>query len=495
MADPGPLDDTPVFPTRASRRVLGGFIALSLTSFGVMLLQMGYAAATSRMLPAGAFGAYAVALTGVGLLSLMNGSTMGQAAARSSRPIRSVDRALVTLSFITGAVVAALAVVVAPAWSALWGIPGATPITITLAMGTPFVSLAAVLAGILRRHGRTTVVARRTASAQVLGMAIGLAVVARTQAAWSLAISAVAAAVLTAFLLAAALPRAEIRPGAPTRDILEDAVYSLKAAGVNVLRYATNLLTPWSVGRFAGADDLGAYNRATTLVSIPLQNVQNAFAYSLFPELRPNGPVFSQQRVFTQIVVLVTWPAAILLGLGVVAAGPFLSLLLGPSWAAAAALGGLAVCLGVVPMFEVPVLSAVEALGKFGIATRAWAISSLAIVVGAAFTWATHDPRYAMIGLIGAKVGSVLIAGAYLARNGLFDVRVYTRDVAPVVVLQGFVAVVVGIAMAIAPDSDGVRLGIVGAVGAVEVLALYAARRRTSFGRIARAHGLPGFSA
>ena len=324
------------------QRVLSGFVALSATSLLVMVFQFGYAAVTARLLPVDAFGAYAVALSGVGLLSLVNGSTLGLAAARRSEADSAADRALVTVSLAAGAGVMVLAMVTATVWSALWGVPEAAPVMVVLATGTPFVSVSAVLAGVLRRQGSTPVVARRSAVAQLLGMVVGLVVVLDTKASWSLAVASVAGAAISTALLAVRMPRQDITPSKPTREMVGDLLYSSKAAGMNLLRYGANLLTPWSIGRFAGVDALGAYNRATTLVTVPLENLQTALSYTLFPELRHDGPVFAKTRAFTQLMVLVTWPAVIAASLGVFGAGPFLSVLLGPQWGAAAAIGGFA---------------------------------------------------------------------------------------------------------------------------------------------------------
>lgn len=475
------------------QRVLSGFVALSATSLLVMICQLGYAAVTARLLPIDAFGAYAVALSGVGLLSLANGSTLGLAAARRSEADPAADRALVTVSLATGAGVMVLAMATATLWSALWDVPEAAPVMVVLATGTPFVSLSAVLAGVLRRQGRTPVVARRSAAAQLLGMVVGLVAVLEMRTAWSLAVASVAGAVISTTLFGVRMPRQAITPSKPTRELAGDVLYSSKAAGMNLLRYGANLLTPWSIGRYSGVDALGAYNRATTVVTVPLDNLQTALSYSLFPELRHDGPVFAKATAFTQLMVLVTWPAVIAAGLGVFGAGPFLTVLLGPQWGAAAAIGGLAVMLGVIPMLGVPALSAVEALGEFRISVVAWVMALMAIGIGSGWTLVTGDPRWAILGLVAAKAGSALVALSYLARTGRFQFVEYVRGVLPILLVQALV--VAGLALATGTVVSGAigQIILVAVVGFVELAILHAVRRRTSFGRIAQRLGLPGF--
>src|SRR6476619_5402537 len=86
------------------QRVLKGFLSMSASSFVVMAIQLGYAAVTSRLMGPSAFGAYAVALSGIGLLGMVGGSSLGVSAARSSDDSESVDRSLVTTAALTGSV-------------------------------------------------------------------------------------------------------------------------------------------------------------------------------------------------------------------------------------------------------------------------------------------------------------------------------------------------------------------------------------------------------
>ena len=101
-----------------------------------MGMQVGYAAITSRLLPPSAFGAYAVALSGVGFIGMLGGSSLGQAAARRDHDSVHLDRSLVTLALIVGSSTALLAILLAPFWGRLWGVPAAQ-VTQVLALGIP----------------------------------------------------------------------------------------------------------------------------------------------------------------------------------------------------------------------------------------------------------------------------------------------------------------------------------------------------------------------
>lgn len=479
--------------TSHTSRVLRGFVAMSAGSFAVMGLQLGYAAITSRLLAPSVFGAYAVALAGMGVLSMLNGSSMGQAAARRDHDSVQLDRALVTLALLMGTAVAALAMALAGPWGNLWGIPESATTTRVLALGSPFAAVAGVLAGILRRHGRTTVVASRTALGQVVGMAVGLAVVLGTRSAWSLAVASVIGWVVAAILIGAAVPTDRLRPVRPTSEAVAEVVYSAKSAGMDLLRMLTYQLPSWSISRFAGADALGAYNRAITLITIPLETLQRSFEYALFPELRPNGPVFRSPRAFTDILVLVTWPAVVLGGIGFFAAPPALGLILGAGWEDASAMAGLAVLLGVVPMILVPLGSALEALGWFKVATVGWLLSAIAIGVGAFTTFQTSTATPAILGYLAALVLPIGVYVFVLARRGLLLVRGLVAGTWRLLLVQAGLSAALVAGLSLVPSGYVAQLALTLGVGIVELVLLWALRGRTTFGRLAHERGLPGF--
>lgn len=475
-----------------SRRVLRGFAAMSASSFSVMIIQLGYAAVTSRLLEPSAFGAYAVGLSAVTVLGMFSGSAMGQAAARRGSESSVLDRSLLTLSVITGILVAAIIVVAAPGWGVLWGIPDSTWTTRVLAVGTPFAAVAAVLAGVLRRLGRTTVVASWTAVGQVVGIGVGLIVVATTRLPWSLGVASVTGWALTALLLALAVPRDRLKPIVPSSESIDDVLYSAKTAAMNGLRAATYQLPGWAIGRYVGASSLGAFNRAQTLITIPLQSLQRSFNYSLFPELRPSGPVFRSPRAFTDIMVLIVWAAVVLGSVGFFVAPPFITIVLGPGWEEAAQIAGLAVLLGVVPMVGVPLGSAIEALGWFKVASLAWVLGTGMVAIGVYVTFLNGSPIPAVLGILGSSLVTIIVSGVALSRAGLL----WWRDLlfATWVILLAQALLSASLAL-MTSQMDGVvaELVVTAAVGLVELGVLWTLGARTPFGRRARAYRLPGF--
>lgn len=481
-------------PTRGAQRLLSGLLSVASASAVVMVLQLGYSAITSRLLAPDAFGAYAVALTVVGFVSLFSGASLGQAAARRAHESEQLDRSLVAMALITSLPLAALTIALAPWAARLWGVPNAAATTRVLCLGIPLVALVAVYSGILRRRGKIMRVAGLSLVGQLLGMALGLASVVVLGTAWSLSVSPVLSSLVTACLLAFAIPGRVTMPIVPGQSLKGEGIYSAKTAGMNVLRYSANALTPWSIGRFGGASALGAYNRATTMITVPLLAGQSALSFSLFPELRPDGPVSRKSRSLTDILVMLSWLSVLLLGFGLIAAGPFLNVVLGPGWEAAASIGWLAVLLGVIPFIEYAAIAALEALGHFRQTLVCWAFSTMATLVGVGAIAISGRTADALAGLVVAKAANAGLACLILSRRGLISGRRLVSECWRFMLAQAGVTVGLLIALETLRPSDMQALVIVACVAVAELLVLHRLRGRTSFGRIAREAGLPGFT-
>lgn len=476
-----------------SQRVLKAFFVTTASSFAVLALSFLYATVTSRLLPPSAFGAFAVAFSWVGLLTVLGGSSLGLSAARRDYDSVHLDRSLVTLSAIIGGSTALVGFLLAPLWGGFWGIPESTEISRVLVLSLIPNGVSEVLAGIMRRHGLTSSAAMRTATGQILGILVGFAAVLLYRTPWSLAVALVVGPVLTVALLAFAVPGDRMKPTMPTAAALEDVLYAMKYGGMNVLRYGTNLVPIWSVGRFSGSASLGAYNRATTLLTNPLLNLQRSFSYTLFPELRPNGPVFRSPTAFTDVLILVTWPAVFLGGIGYFAAPPFISLVLGPTWSEASALAGVALLLGVVPIVSIPLGSALEALGRFWVTWLGWLVGAIVIGAGALFTALSSSPLPAMLGVLAATTVGMLIYFLYLSRAGLISLRRFYAGTKVIVGLQTAITILLAATRVMFLPNNEVLLAMTAAIAAIELVILWLVRRRTTFGVVARRYNLPGF--
>lgn len=114
------------------------------------------------------------------------------------------------------------------------------------------------------------------------------------------------------------------------------ASYSLYLLGNNTINYwlrnGDNLL----IGKFLGASPLGLYNRAYSLMLLPLGNIGSVLGQVMFPTLsrmRDDRPAFRAMYLQSlRVIAFVTFP--IMGGLSILA-GPLLLLLYGSQWVGA----------------------------------------------------------------------------------------------------------------------------------------------------------------
>jgi hypothetical protein len=191
-------------------------------------------------------------------------------------------------------------------------------------------------------------------------------------------------------------------------------------------------------------------------------------------------------------MILVTWPAIIVAGLGYFAAPQLISMVLGAGWESADNLAGIAVLLGVVPMVSAPLSSSLEAQGHFMANIIGWLLGACSIAVGALATSRSGDPRLAMWGLTGAALFPILTCAPTLERLGVLQVRGWLRGAFPVAVLQiAMTALLAGIVTLVEGNLE--TLVAVALVGTAEIGLLWLFRERTSFAQVATRYGLPGF--
>ncbi len=465
-------------PASGSRRVWFGFLAMSANYLWLMALQLLYAIATSRLLSPADFGNYAVALAGVAIMGVVGGSTLELAAARREHDSPTLDRALISMAMAIGCAALGLSVLLSGPWAYLWGIPASRGITLALALGLPFLALQGVFAGILRRRGQTSSVAKWTATAQSVAMAFGLAAVGWTGSGWALAISPVLGSLFTTIALSALVPRDRRLPGRPSVTSLADLTFSMKAAGMNLLRASLRASVPWSIGRACGSATLGSFNRATTLVTVPLESLQRAFVYAVYPELRPSGPVARSATAFTELMIIVTGPAIVLAGIGVFAAPELLALLLGPVWEEAVGLAGIATLIGVIPMVSAPLGTALEAQARFRSTLAAGGVSAVAIVTGALLTLRWGSPEPAMAGLVAGGLFSIPVLAAPLASSGQLDIRRWWNGVSRIAATQSVFSGLLFISLELLPDQQPQRTGLILLTILLEGSLLWMTRRR-----------------
>ena len=261
---------------------------------------------------------------------------------------------------------------------------------------------------------------------------------------------------------------------------------------MNLLRSGTTS-SCWSIGRFVGAAGSWRLQPGHDAADSADGGTAAIVLVSLFPELRPGGPVSRSASAFTDLLILVSWAAVTIGGLGFFAAAPFLDLLLGPQWEAIGQLAGFAWLLGVVPIVGVPLGSIIEARGHFRIAGAAWGLGAASVALGVLFTWKLESPVPAMIGLLGYAVALAAVHLIGALRLGLLEGSRLGRGILSIVAIQlGVTLLFVGRTAVAGSQSSLVSFITVLTVALIELGALWRFRYWTPVGAIGASRGLPG---
>jgi O-antigen/teichoic acid export membrane protein len=321
-------------------------------------------------------------------------------------------------------------------------------------------------------------------------MATGLAVVVVYREPWTLSVAATVGWFVTSALLAKAVGATRAIPNTPERLAFADIHYSVKSAGLSLVRQLSSTIAPWSVGRFAGAAELGAFNRATTLITLPIDTVQRSLAYALFPELRPGSKAGSHSRIITDMVTVIAWASIVVVGIGYFLAAPLAILVLGPEWMAVEPLAGLAFLLGFMPALAIPISTAMESGGAFASNFAVAAIGAVIVLAGivATSTYGTAIPALASL-VVAASVQTATWLYIGIRRGILSASRLWngTRVILLVQVLIGIALCLVQ--MHLDPDVTS-KVLLFGTAGLLELTCIWSLRRHTRIGRILADYGI-----
>ncbi len=140
---------------RTAQRLLSGAGWLYSAQIVTVIVQFGYAAITSRSVDDGGFGAYAIALSVAGFVTLIANGGLGQSVGRMIEIEQSRLRSLVTYSLLLGTFSAIFTFATSSFWAWLWGASDAGPLIrwySIVAFISPLLSLLRII-GLAGREG------------------------------------------------------------------------------------------------------------------------------------------------------------------------------------------------------------------------------------------------------------------------------------------------------------------------------------------------------
>lgn len=485
--------DTPSAGSRvAAARLRKGLATLGASTLFLLVLQAGYSAAAARVLGPDVFGAYAAAVVLGGLTALIVASALGQSVSRRLGSPMASDRAIFTYAWVVGLAGLVISNLLAEQWSMLWRVPDGVAVIRVISIGLPFAAVSSVASGILRREGRIPVMALRMSIAQAVGLLLGLWVVVAYRQPWTVGASLVIGQVLNAGLLLSLIrPAVGALPGPISRLDVRTRRYAVRAAPLALLRYLTTVLPNWAVGRFCGADALGTLNRASSVLTAPLDRLTTVQSAALFPELRTQAVRDQHQRALSDALALFMCLAIYLLGVGYFLAPPFLAAILGAGWSDVETMARVALLVGVVPLVGVPASNALEASGKFRPSAWGWALGALGAAVGVLLTAATGSLGPALAGLVVNVSAPAVFALLALVLFGWVRVQALFAGVRQMLAVQVAMTPILFIAASWGEHLQPItRLGLLVLVAVMQLGLMWAFRSRFTPYRMAVKYGL-----
>jgi O-antigen/teichoic acid export membrane protein len=410
------------------------------------LLQFGYAAITSRLVPDTGFGAFAVAMSLTALVSVFAQGGLGSAVARASELHSGKLSFLVVFAVGMGVVAALLIVTLARPWAGLWNAPDAVGPTRVIGVTAFLAPLSGLLQGILRRLGEFRALAILMVATSTAGMAVGVVAVILAPGPMTLLVSPVTAAVLLT-LAALIVTRQQWWAKPDAAAARTELGFGWRVLGLMILGYLIGSVGRLSVSRWVGPDALGQWNRADVLTVVPLDAGGGAIRRAVYPEIRHDIGVQSRTRqAWTDYLLLLAWAffpvTAILAG----AAPLAIATLFGPGWGLATTMAPLLAIGAGIAAVESSLAGALESVGRFRLLV--WtALAYLAVIVaGAVVTKITGSWAAALVALIVGPALRHLLQVVYSSRFGALDgwslAKGYSYSFAASAVLGGATALV-----------------------------------------------------
>lgn len=413
-------------------------------SYGSQLVtataQFGYAALTTRIVSAGDFGVYAVALSVSALVTLLATGGMAQTVGRIHELSNERLRALVSYSLLLGSGAALVLFLTADFWSWVWGVEDAAEPIRWLAIGAATAPVFSLVTGYLRRLGRFRSLATTVTVGNIVAMVVGACAVALFRTPSSLLVSPICAQLIS-LIVALVLAGPGIRGLGALRGAAEEIGFSWKLTVASLASYLNGNIARWGVVRFIGSASFGLWNRAEVLTVVPFSQVQQAVIQVIYPEFRHHiGAPDVARRIWSDLQRMIAWavlPIATAVALLVPIVVPFL---FGQGWEAVIPLlAPLAIASGLQITSSV-LASAVEALGRFRWVWMAHLFVAVVQIVAVILTILTETIAIAMVAVIVTQIVRHAVHLWFCGRAGYIDTGEVMRSYLRLAVACGLIA-------------------------------------------------------
>lgn len=322
---PAPSDDL-------RKRTLSGTAMIAAGQGVRIAVQFLSVVLIARLLAPEDIGLFAMVLPFSNFVGLFQDLGLTQAITTASRLTRGQATVMFWLNLGVSAILALILAALAPVISAFYGRPELVGLTLGLAATFVLSGLFTVQIALLNRTMRYAALAAIDMASVVAGFAAAVLVAVVWPSAWALLASTV---VGLAVSLALAWTFSAWRPGRPAapREVSELLRFGAGVTGFNISNFFARSLDNVLIGRVAGAEQLGFYDRAYKLLVLPLQQVNRPIGRVLIPALsrlrdEPHRYRHAYLRVVQQTLLLIM-PGVIAL---MITADTLIPLLMGDQW-------------------------------------------------------------------------------------------------------------------------------------------------------------------
>lgn len=314
------------------RSATGGAL-VTLGSQGLRIaLQFVSIVTLARILTPEQFGLVAMVTAVIGIAEVFRDFGLSMAAVQARVLTRGQRDNLFWVNSLIGLMLTGITFAVAPLIALLYGQPELVPITQALSVTFLLNGLSTQYRADLTRRLKFVKLNGAEILGQAIGLAAGISVGLMGWGFWALVVQQVVQAAIASVLLVSVagwVPRFYSR----TESIRSFFGYGMNLLGVYALAYGAKNLSGVIIGASLGAAQLGAYNRAYQLLTLPLAQLNapsTRVALPVLSRLQAEPERFDAFLIRGQSMLL----HAVLLVFGISAAlaSPLVAIVLGPQW-------------------------------------------------------------------------------------------------------------------------------------------------------------------
>ena len=309
-----------------------------LSQAAKVLSQLISVTVLARLLPPQAYGLMALAAIATNLASLFRdlGTSAAVIQAKEISPgmVSTIHWSNLGLGLLIGGVIAA----VAPLMSRVFQEHGLTQVLYLLALVFPVTSLSVVHQALLERESKFSVVVKVEVTAVLIGLAVALLLAWQGAGVFSLVFQMLVTALLTTGLI---VWRSHFRPARhwSLQEFKAIIGFSGNLSLFNFVLYFSRNADSMVIGKMLGTTVLGIYSMAYRIMLFPLQNLTYVVARALYPVLsRQHDNVTEMARLYLKTVGFIAFVSTPLMAGLFVLREPFVQVVLGDKWHAAAAI-------------------------------------------------------------------------------------------------------------------------------------------------------------